>query len=197
MRRKYSMALEDISKYEGTHAFLSPSQPAWLRYTEDHLLEMYRQETAQERGTRIHAWAAETINLGFTQKGSQKNALYLYVNDAIGFHMEPEKLLFHSKYCYGTADSIIFNPKKRLLRIHDLKTGVTKPHADQLRIYAALWCLQNNENPETITFICRFYQRTEVIEFSPSGQEIKDIMNIIIMHEKVLEKEDGGGLLIC
>ena len=53
------MALEDISKYEGTHAFLSPSQPAWLRYTEDHLLEMYRQATAQERGTRLHAWKEE------------------------------------------------------------------------------------------------------------------------------------------
>ena len=191
------MALEDISKYEGTHAFLSPSQPAWLRYTEDHLLEMYRQATAQERGTRLHAWAEETIRLGITQPQRSKNMLYNYVNDAIGFNMEPEKLLFHSRYCYGTADTIIFQPKKRILRVHDLKTGVTKPHADQLRIYCALWCMENNQDPETITFICRFYQRTEMIEFSPSGSEIKGIMGIISTHEKILEKEDGGGLLLC
>jgi hypothetical protein len=189
------MPLEDISKYEGTHAFLSPSQPAWLRYTDTHLLDMYRQARATEMGTRLHAWAEETINLGIEQKN--RTILGQYVNDALGYRMEPEKLLFHTKYCYGTADTIIFNHRKRTLRIHDLKTGVTKPHADQLKVYAALWCLSNAIEPSTITIICRFYHKVEgIIEFSPSAEEIKDIMNIILHHEKMLEQEDGGGLII-
>lgn len=189
------MPLEDISKYEGTHAFLSPSQPAWLRYTDTHLLDMYRQARATEMGTRLHAWAEETINLGIEQKN--RTILGQYVNDALGYRMKPEKLLFHTKYCYGTADTIIFNHRKRTLRIHDLKTGVTKPHPDQLKVYAALWCLSNAIEPSTITIICRFYHKVEgIIEFSPSAEEIKDIMNIILHHEKMLEQEDGGGLII-
>lgn len=189
------MTSEDISKYSGTHAFLSPSQPAWLRYTESHLLDMYRQENAREMGTRLHAWAEETIRLGINQPRT-KNILACYVNDAIGYRMEPEKLLFHTKYCYGTADSIMYDPKKRVLRIHDLKTGVTKPHEDQLKVYAALWCLSNNIEPEQITFICRFYQRPEPVEFRPEPSEIRGIMNIIINCEKILEQEDGGGIIV-
>lgn len=190
------MPLEDISKYEGTHAFLSPSQPAWLRYTESHLLEMYRQENAREKGTRLHAWAEETIKLGIFQKQRTNNMLYNYVNDGIGFRMEPEKLLFHSKYCYGTADTIKFDSRKRILRIHDLKTGVTKPHDDQLKVYAALWCMQNGIDPETITIICRFYQRDTCREFSPEAAEIKSIIGIILASEKILEQEDGGGIIV-
>lgn len=190
------MSLEDISRYKGTHAFLSPSQPAWLRYTESHLIERYREESATERGTKLHAWAEDTINLGIMQPNRTKNSLYNYVNDAIGFHMEPEKLLFHSKYCYGTADSIVFNAKKKELRIHDLKTGITKPHDDQLKVYAALWCMSNGVDPEGITIICRFYRPQECVEFRPEGSEIRGIMNIISVWEKILEKEDGGGIIL-
>ena len=190
------MSSEDISKYEGTHAFLSPSQPAWLRYTESHLIDMFRQEDAKERGTRLHAWAEETIRLGIEQKS--RGMLGQYVNDAIGYHMEPEKLLFHSKYCYGTADTIIFQPKKKILRIHDLKTGVTKPHEDQLKVYAALWCLINNVDPHNIKIICRFYQMHHNLcpEFFPGPDEINQIMNIILSWEKLLEQEEGGGLFL-
>lgn len=62
------MSLEGISNYKDKHAFLAPSQPAWLRYTESHLLEMYRQESAQEKGTKLHEWAENTIRLGIWQK---------------------------------------------------------------------------------------------------------------------------------
>ncbi len=188
------MSLEGISNYKDKHAFLAPSQPAWLRYTESHLLEMYRQESAQEKGTKLHEWAENTIRLGIWQKQRTNIMLYNYVNDAIGFGMEPEKLLFHTKYCFGTADSIIF--KKGVLRIHDLKTGVTKPHDDQLKVYAALWCLTNGVDPESIKIICRFYQRDVCNEFQPTGEEIRNIMNIILAWEKILEMEDGGGLIL-
>lgn len=190
------MQLDDISKYKDTHAFLSPSQSSWLRYDEAHLIERYREEDAKAKGTRIHAWAEETILLGYMQPQRTKNMLYNYVNDAIGFRMEPEKFLFHSKYCYGTADSIIFDPRTKTLRIHDLKTGITKPHEDQLKVYAALWCMTNNIEPETIKFICRFYQRNVCIEFKPDPKEIREIMNIIFKFEQILENEDKGGGII-
>ena len=134
------------------------------------------------------------IQYGSESGKRTNNMLYNYVNDAIGFGMEPEKLLFHTKYCFGTADSIIF--KKGVLRIHDLKTGVTKPHDDQLKVYAALWCLTNGVDPENIKIICRFYQRDVCNEFQPTGEEIRNIMNIILAWEKILEMEDGGGLIL-
>lgn len=183
------MNSEDISKYEGQHAFLSPSSPAWLRYNDTHLIDMYRQENAKVMGTKLHAWAEDTIKLGITQKFGTENALYNFVNDAIGYNMESEKLLFHTPYCFGTSDAIKFDGS--VLRIYDLKTGVTKPHADQLKVYAALWCLINKVDPKKIYIDMRFYQINEIIQVEYDPEEIKSIMSIIKHLETVLKKEDG------
>lgn len=61
----------------------------------------------------------------------------MYVNDAIGFKMTPEQPLFYSENCFGTADAISY--RNKLLRIHDLKTGLIPAHMEQLMIYAALF----------------------------------------------------------
>lgn len=66
--------------------------------------------------------------------------LNAYVNDAIGYKMIPEQILFYSDNCFGTADAIVF--RNGLLRIHDLKTGVIPAHMEQLEVYAALFCLE-------------------------------------------------------
>ena len=55
-----------------------------------------------------------------------------YVNDAIKYDMTPEVPLYFSEFCFGTADAISF--KDSLLRIHDLKTGKSQPHMEQLLI---------------------------------------------------------------
>ena len=71
----------------GMHAPFSPSSPSWLRYDDDKATEVYLNRKAAELGTRLHAWAAETIQLGIKQPRSKKT-IYAYVNDAIGFKMD-------------------------------------------------------------------------------------------------------------
>lgn len=44
-----------------------------------------------------------------------------FVNDAIGYRMDPEVLLYYSDNAFGTADAISFIDG--VLRIFDLKTG--------------------------------------------------------------------------
>jgi hypothetical protein len=72
------------SNLEGLHAPFSASQPQWLRYDNEKLVESYRTKKAALMGTRLHAWAKETIDLGIKQPRSKKT-IYSYINDAIGF----------------------------------------------------------------------------------------------------------------
>ena len=74
------------SNLEGLHATFSPSQSSWLRYDDETAIEVYSNKKAAEIGTRLHAWAKETIDLGIKQPRS-KRALYAYVNDAISFNI--------------------------------------------------------------------------------------------------------------
>ena len=55
------------SNLEGLHAPFSPSQSSWLRYDEEKAAEVYANKKAAEMGTRLHAWAKETIDLGIKQ----------------------------------------------------------------------------------------------------------------------------------
>ena len=140
---------------------------------------------AKERGTRLHALAAECISLNQKLPRSNKT-LNLYVNDAIGYRMTPEQILYYSDNCFGTADAILF--KNNFLRIHDLKTGVGKTHIEQLEIYAALFCLEYKFDPEKIGMELRIYQNDEVRIHQPLPEEIRSIMNQIIEFDKIIEK---------
>ena len=129
------------SKLEGLHSPFSASQSSWLRYDDDKAIEVYLNKKASVMGTRLHAWAKDTIDLRIKQPRSKKS-LYAYVNDAIGFKMDTEVVLFYSERFFGTADAISF--RDNFLRIHDLKTGKTgkiEDHMEQLEVYAALFCL--------------------------------------------------------
>ena len=149
---------------EGLHAPFSPSQSSWLRYDDEKALEVYSNKKAAEVGTRLHAWAKETIDLGIKQPKSKKT-IYAYVNDAIGFKMDTEVVLYYSDYFFGTADAISF--RDNFLRIHDLKTGVTKVHIEQLEIYAALFCLEYRVKPNEIQIELRIYQNDGVLVHNP------------------------------
>lgn len=107
-------------KLEGLHAPFSASKSSWLRYDDTKAIEVYRNLKMAQIGTRLHAWAKETIDLGIKQPRTKKT-LNAYVNDAIGFKMSTEVVLFYSERFFGTADAISF--KNNVLRIHDLKTG--------------------------------------------------------------------------
>ena len=169
----------------GMHAPFSPSSPSWLRYDDDKATEVYLNRKAAELGTRLHAWAAETIQLGIKQPRSKKT-IYAYVNDAIGFKMDTEVVLFYSERFFGTADTICF--RHNTLRIHDLKAGITPVKMEQLEIYAALFCLEYKIKPGDINIELRIYQNDEVIYHNPTAEDIVPIMDKIVHLNKLLEK---------
>lgn len=173
---------------EGLHAPFSPSQSSWLRYDDDKALEVYSNRKAAERGSRLHRWAKETIDLGMKQPKSKKT-IYAYINDAIGFKMDTEVVLFYSERFFGTADAISF--RDDTLRIHDLKTGKNPVSMEQLEIYAALFCLEYRYKPNEINIELRLYQNDEVLVHNPPADDIGQIMNKIVRFDKLLSKFDS------
>lgn len=179
------MNFNEHSNLNGLHAPFSPSQPAWLRYDDNKIREVYRNKQAVLMGTRLHQWAAETIQLGIKQQRSNRT-ICNYVNDAIGFRMTPEQVLYFSPRFFGTADAITF--KNGMLRIHDLKTGKNPAHMEQLEIYSALYCLEYGVKPVDINIELRMYQNDEVIVHNPDVTDIVPIMDKIRHFDKVLEE---------
>ena len=182
------MQFNNHNNLAGLHAPFTPSQPSWLRYDDERLLEAYMNKKAAQRGTILHAWAKDTIDLGIKQPRSNKT-LYAYVNDAIGFKMDTEVVLFYSERFFGTADAISF--RNNFLRIHDLKTGVGPVKMEQLMVYAALFCLEYRKKPSELSGIeLRIYQNDGVEVYNPSADEVVEIMDIIIRHDKILAKHE-------
>lgn len=176
---------------EGLHAPFSASQSHWLRYDDDKAIERYRNKKAAEMGTRLHAWAKETIDLKMRQPRSNRT-ICAYINDAIGFDMSTEVVLYYSDRFFGTADAISF--RKNFLRIHDLKTGKEPAHIEQLYVYAALFCLEYRIKPRDIGIELRIYQNDDVLCDNPAAEDIEAIMDKIIHLNKLLEKEDYEGV---
>ena len=170
---------------EGKHAFLGASKYPWVNYDNDKLAESFLRQHATMKGTILHDFAAQCITLGQKLPKSQKT-LNMYVNDAIGFKMQPEQVLYYSDNCFGTADAIIF--RNNLLRIHDLKTGVTPAHMEQLEIYAALFCLEYNKKPGEIEMELRIYQNNEIVVHHPTADDILQIKDKIVTFDKIIEK---------
>ena len=178
------------SDLEGKHAYLGASTYHWVRYSEDKLRERYVSSMAAQKGTELHELAASCIKLNQKLPKSNKT-LNAFVNDAIGFKMHSEKILYYSENCFGTADAISF--KNGLLRIHDLKTGVIPAHIEQLLIYSALFCLEYRMKPSDIDIELRIYQNDEVVIHTPEADEIVPIMDKIKTFDRIIndiKKED-------
>lgn len=172
---------------EGLHAPFSPSQPSWLRYDDQKALEVYDNRKAAEMGTILHQWAKTTIDLGIKQPRSKKT-IYSYVNDAIGYRMNTEVVLYYSDRFFGTADTISF--RDNFLRIHDLKTGKMPAKMEQLEVYAALFCLEYKVKPKDIEMELRIYQNDEILYHNPTAEDIVPVMDKIVHLDKLLEKID-------
>lgn len=175
------MLFNPHSQLAGQHAFLSASKYHWINYDDEKLDRVYIAAMAAQRGTELHAFAHEAIRLGVKLPRSQKT-LHLYVNDAIGYRMTPEQVLYYSDNCFGTADTISF--RKNFLRIHDLKTGVTHTSEHQLEVYAALFCLEYRIKPFDIETELRIYQNDEVRVYEADPDAIVHIMDKIITFDK-------------
>lgn len=182
------MVFNRHTNLEGLHAPFGASRSSWLRYNDDKVIQTYQNMRAAEMGTRLHEWAKSTIDLGIKQPRSKKT-IYTYVNDAIGFKMETEVVLFYSERFFGTADAISF--RNNFLRIHDLKTGTTPVHIEQLEIYAALFCLEYRVKPSSIKIELRIYQNDEILVHEPTPEDIINIMDKIVHLNKLLENYEG------
>lgn len=178
------MSYEKSSK-QNDHAFLGASSWSWIYYDEEKLISAYNNFLAKERGTRLHDIASKLINDGITLPEEEKT-LNMYVNDAIGFKMKTEQKVWYSDLCFGTADAICF--RNKFLRIHDLKTGKTPAHMEQLYVYAAYYCLENRLKAHEIQIETRIYQNDEVLISNPDVTVIAPIMDKAVAFNKILHE---------
>ena len=184
------MKFNEHWEVKGKHAFLSPSQYYWINYDEEKMANRYYTMQAKERGIELHALAESCIRHG-VKLARNKNSLNQFVNDAIGFNMTPEQVLYFSPNCFGTADAISFRKDRgkarHILRIHDLKTGEVPAHIEQLEVYAALFCLEYGFQPKDIDIELRIYQFSEPDIFIPEADEIRGIMDVIEAHDRLID----------
>lgn len=199
---------------EGRHAILSASSWRWINDDEETLIKRLCSQYAQTLGTLLHAIAYKHIKFRTKlNKYDKKNVilellsqgipdmvisnldfdsmfdnLMTYVNDGVGFKMEPEVVLSYSDNFFGTTDAIKFSEAEHFLRIHDYKSGTTPAHMEQLLIYAALFCLEYRVKPSTIDTELRIYQNNEIIYHNPAVDEILPIMDSIVTKDKFIDK---------
>lgn len=179
------MNFKEHSDLIGQHAFLSPSKYHWINYDDNKLEGAFTRAQAVRIGVELHEFAFHAIRLGIKLPRSPKT-LNMYINDAIGFGLTPEQPLYYSENCFGTADAIGF--KRKTLRVHDLKTGVIAGSIHQLEIYAALFCLEYDVNPNDITILLRIYQNDDFYEEESLPENIFYIMEKIVTFDKMIEK---------
>ena len=198
----------DIQK--GDHAFLGASRYSWLNYDEDRLKAAWKSQYATVMGTILHELASNLIDnkIKITKRDTHlvlykllenyiprcvidldriMDNLVPYVYDGIGYRMMTEQILYYSENCFGTADSIIFDEKKRLLRIHDYKSGETPAKMEQLIIYDALFCLEYGMKPGEIDHELRIYQFGDQLIANPSADDILPVMDKIVRMDELVD----------
>lgn len=175
----------------GRHAFLGPSKPAWINYDFDELSRSYNTSMAAERGTRLHVLAQKLIEEKVSLP-DEPFTLNMYVNDCIEFEMKAEQILYYSDNCFGSPDAVNFNDKRKvdrpLLRVSDLKTGITPAKMGQLYVYAALFCLEYKIKPFEMDIELRIYQNDQVEIHEPDPDDVYHIVAKIIEFDKWIRK---------
>jgi hypothetical protein len=199
------MNLNNHYDIKGKHALLGCSQFGWMNAkTEEDMLKYLASKYSTTIGTLMHAEAADHITYGVRLNKNDKkhiqfqllrqgipakiiryidfDAMYDnlmdYVNDCIGFKMIPEKELKYSDKLFGTCDALVYNEKDHFLRIHDLKTGVTPAHMEQLMGYAALFFLDNRIYKVKDSQVeLRIYQNNDVDIYNPEPDELLEFMD--------------------
>lgn len=208
------MIWKDYSRLKNTHAFCGASKYSWRNYDIEKLIQSKANSYAKEIGTLLHARAANYILKHKKLKKSQKESIYdylvvdndipenvvdidrlypnlmNYVNDVIGFRMDPEITLYYSDDFYGTADAISW--RDNVLRISDLKTGLLPASFMQLENYAAFFCLDYKIKPSQIRKLeFRIYQDNEIMLAEPSNEIIFPIIDQIVEFNSALADFEG------
>lgn len=216
------MIFNDHSKLAGQHAFLGASNFRWINWDEATLEKRLYGQYASTIGTLIHELAKDLISFRIKLTKADKRMIELhlaknniplgaydsekilanllpFVNDAIGFRMTPEVILFYSYNAFGTTDAIGFSERENILRINDLKNGITPAYMDQPIMYSALYCLEYKKNPKDFVTELRIYQNIEtqpgsgiyepgVLFYSPAPEEIQSFMDAIVKGDILVQK---------
>lgn len=205
------MIFNEHSNLAGQHAFLGASKYHWLNYDDETIVQRYNQQYVTTIGTILHELASDCIKnhirlsktndkhlvtLELLRKGISNEffnpslileTLAPFVNDAIGFNMRSEQILYYSENCFGTADAISF--RDGYLRIHDYKSGSIPAHMEQLMIYAGLFCLEYDIKPiDILETELRIYQNSEILYHKPDGREIDEVVRKIVNANNVIER---------
>lgn len=191
------------SSGEPTHAFMSPSQGAWINDDREKFIQRYDNFYAKQRGTEIHDSVSKLIRfikkfpeLGITGlKG--KGTVSLFVNDVLKMRMDSEVPLRYSDICYGFADAAQFDIRHNVLRISDLKTGIVPAKFRQLEIYAALLLLeyepvltfQHHVDLENMIVELRIYQFDDIQLETRNYYDILEYMEKIRTEHEWLSEE--------
>lgn len=176
------MRLRSHFDLEGRHATLSPSQYHWVNYSDDKMMRVYREKRNAARGDRLHAIAAALIR-DRIRLPEEPKTLNLFVNESIGWRMNPEQPVFYSDWAFGTADALSF--RNNLLRISDLKTGLHEAKVTQLEVYAAYFCLEYDFMPTELEIELRIYQNNDVRVYEGDPVEIMRIMDRAVTFTKM------------
>lgn len=210
------MNFNEHSNLKGKHAVFSPSSYYWIDDTEEEAIKRYCSSFASSEGTILHSLAEDYIRYNMKMTRFDKKQvplallkggipavvvdrlpiddifenLMLYVNDCIGFRMQPEVILWYSDLFFGTADAVSFDERERLLRISDLKNGVTPAKIDQVVTYDALfrleYCPLLRIRPEDIRSELRIYQRGEIQVCTPNPDDVISVMEQIRTLDKTM-----------
>lgn len=190
------MIFNTHSDLVGKHAIFGASKGSWVNYDDDKILSFFDNTLAAKRGTRLHTFAAEAIDLGVKLQG--KTTLAMYVNDCIGWKLKPEQPLAYisdrTRYpnFFGTADAIGYKPPRGTalgnLKVSDYKSGVSETTMRQLKIYVALFCLEYRFRPFEIDMEMRIYQNDEILFELADPDEIFHFMDRIVSADKLINQ---------
>jgi hypothetical protein len=137
-------------------------------------------------GVEQHRYAAICIEERIFQD-DERTTLGLYINECIQFKMQAEVVLFYSANSFGTVDAISYS--HRLLRISDLKTGVSRTSEHQLEVYAALFCLEYKVDPLGLRGIeLRIYQDGSARLYHGDPYFIEAIMDKIKKFDEIINR---------
>lgn len=192
--------ISEIRKFIGTelHSFASGNIKAYESYDEENLEDVRKGFRNYVRG-RYPLDQDKTSTLAFMFLDNMRYvpeeswlSVAQFINDGCQYKMNSEQPLWYSDNAFGTTDAISFYRNK--LRIHDLKTGDTPAKLMQLNIYAALFCLEYHKQPDQIKIELAIYQFGNVTKESPDPKDIRDLMDLIVEDDRVLNlmSLDGG-----
>ena len=192
--------ISEIRKFMGTelHSFASGNIKAYESYDEENLDDVRKGFRNYVRGRypldqdKTASLACMFLdNMRYVPEESWLSVAQ-FINDGCQYKMNSEQPLWYSDNAFGTTDAISFYRNK--LRIHDLKTGDTPAKLMQLNIYAALFCLEYHKQPDQIKIELAIYQFGNVTKESPDPKDIRDLMDLIVEDDRVLNlmSLDGG-----